>query len=251
MSLYRSDQDIRSTFDARRKRVQRRRIHRQVARLSALGLLMYVVTLFVGPLREQATAVVAEAPNIEVAPLWRPAADVLKRPVSTGPWRLQATRMAGFDESTQDLLRWNTVFTYARRYRVTMELAGLIHDVALEEKIEPELAFRLVRLESRFDPDVVSYAGAIGLTQLMLGTARYFQPGVTEEELTDPKTNLRIGFRYLRGLVREYRGDLKLALLVYNRGPTAVMNAIAMGEDPANGYDRLLLRGYSGRGVTD
>ena len=251
MSTYRSEHDVRSTFDARRKRVQRRHVRRQVTRLVALGFVMYVVTLFVGPLREQAVPVVSQAPNIEVAPLWRPAADVLKRPVASGPWRLQAARMAGFDESTRALLRSNTVFNYARRYRVTMELAGLIHDVALEEKIEPELAFRLVRLESRFDADVVSHAGAIGLTQLMLGTARYFQPGVTEDELTDPETNLRIGFRYLRGLVREYRGDLKLALLVYNRGPSAVMNAIAMGEDPANGYDRVLLRGYSGRGVID
>ncbi len=194
---------------------------------------------------------VAELPSLDVPPLWRPAADVLNRPVAEGPWRTTVASLSGFDESTQELLRWNTVFTYARNYRITMDLAELIHDTALEEKIEPELAFRLVRLESRFDADVVSHAGAIGLTQLMLGTARYFQPGVTAEELTDPKTNLRIGFRYLRGLVRDYRGDLKLALLVYNRGPTAVENALALGEDPANGYDRLLMRGYSGRGVID
>jgi len=188
--------------------------------------------------------------TLELAPLWRPAADVLDRPVHEGPWRTRAAALH-VDGSTQHLLRWNAVFTYARRFRITMELAGLIHDVALEEKIEPELAFRLVRLESRFDPIVVSHAGAIGLTQLMLGTARYFQPGVSAEELTDPATNLHIGFRYLRGLIREYRGDLKLALLVYNRGPTAVQNALAMGEDPANGYDRLLMRGYTGRGVID
>ncbi len=188
--------------------------------------------------------------GLELAPLWRPAADVLDRPVRIGPWRYRA-ELAGIDASTQHLLRWNTVFTYARRYRITMELAGLIHDQAIAEKIEPELAFRLVRLESRFDPNVVSHAGAIGLTQLMLGTARYFQPGITEEQLTDPATNLRIGFRYLRGLIREHRGDLKLALLTYNRGPTAVQNALAMGEDPANGYERVLMRGYTGRGVID
>jgi soluble lytic murein transglycosylase-like protein len=224
---------------------------RQVARLGALGFVMYVLTLFVGPLRESSAPKVAQAPSIEVAPFWRPAAEVLKRPVANAPWRFPTAQLAGFDESTKDLLRGNTVAAYARRYRVSPELAGLIHDVALEEKLEPELAFRLVRLESRFEPSVVSHAGAIGLTQLMLGTARYFQPGVTADELTDPETNLRIGFRYLRGLIREYKGDLKLALLVYNRGPTAVLNAIAMGEDPANGYDRVLLRGYAGRGVID
>ncbi len=188
---------------------------------------------------------------LDIAPLWRPAGDVLDRPVAEGPWRARTGVPDGISESTEDLLRWNAVFTYAREYRITMQLAELIHDVAIAEKIDPGLAFRLVKLESRFDPKVVSYAGAVGLTQLMPGTARYFQPGVTVEQLTDPATNLRIGFRYLRGLVREYRGDLRLALLVYNRGPVAVQNAIAMGENPANGYDRILMRGYSGRGVID
>jgi soluble lytic murein transglycosylase-like protein len=224
---------------------------KRVAQLAVVGLLA-VASLQLANGRRQApdAATLYPQSTLELAPLWRPAADVLDRPVHEGPWRIRAAA-AHVDGSTQHLLRWNAVFTYARRYRITMELAGLIHDIALEEKIEPELAFRLVRLESRFDPDVVSHAGAIGLTQLMLGTARYFQPGVSAEELTNPSTNLRIGFRYLRGLIREYRGDLKLALLVYNRGPTAVQNALALGEDPANGYERVLMRGYTGRGVID
>jgi soluble lytic murein transglycosylase-like protein len=175
---------------------------------------------------------------------------VLARPVRSGPWRLRNV-LAGPDGSAGELLRWNQAFTYARRYRISMELARQIHDIAIEEKIEPELAFRLVKLESRFDPNVVSHAGAIGLTQLMVGTARYFQPGITAEELTDPATNLRIGFRYLRGLIREHDGDLRLALLTYNRGPAAVQAALESGEDPANGYDRILMRGYRGRGVID
>lgn len=224
---------------------------KRIAQVAVLGLLA-IASVQLGSGRRQAPT---EAPldtqsTLELAPLWRPAADILDRPVHEGPWRTR-TATAHVEGSTQHLLRWNAVFTYARRYRITMEMAGRIHDIALEEKIEPELAFRLVRLESRFDPNVVSHAGAIGLTQLMLGTARYFQPGVSAEELTDPDTNLRIGFRYLRGLIREYRGDLKLALLVYNRGPTAVQNALALGEDPANGYDRVLMRGYTGRGVID
>ncbi len=207
------------------------------------------VVVFAGSRHQSDNGTVDVVQSIELAPLWRPASDVLTRPVGEGPFREIPTSVTGFDDSTEQLLRWNAVFTYARRFRVTMELAGQIHDIALEEQIEPELAFRLVRLESRFDPTVVSGAGAIGLTQLMLGTARYFEPGVTDEDLTDPSTNLHIGFRYLRTLIREYRGDLKLALLVYNRGPTAVQNALAMGEDPANGYDRILMRGYKGTGV--
>lgn len=192
-----------------------------------------------------------EVPVLHVAPLWRQDEVELIQPIADGPYRPQALSFTGVDESARQLLRWNAGFTFAKRYRITMELATAINDAALAEGIEPELAFRLVRLESRFDPTAISGAGAIGLTQLMLGTARYYKPGVSREDLTDPKTNLHIGFRYLRSLIRDYRGDLHLALLAYNRGPTAVLNALALGEDPANGYGRILMRGYTGTGVID
>lgn len=140
---------------------------------------------------------------------------------------------------------------YARLYRIDPQLALLVYRSAVEQRIDPELAFRLVRLESEFVPSAVSAAGAIGLTQLMLGTARYFQPGITEDDLLDPRTNLRIGFAYLRELIGEFNGDLRLALLTYNRGPVAVYAAINSGLNPDNGYERILLRGYAGRGVID
>ena len=85
----------------------------------------------------------------------------------------------------------------------------------------------------------------------MLPTAKYFDKAVTRERLFDPQTNLRIGFRYLRGLMKSYKGDLKLALLVYNRGPVAVERALATGVDPANGYDRVIMKGYGGTGLAE
>jgi soluble lytic murein transglycosylase-like protein len=102
-----------------------------------------------------------------------------------------------------------------------------------------------------FRTRAVSRAGALGLTQLMLGTAREFEPTVTREQLLDADVNLRIGFKYLRGLIREYKGDLKLALLVYNRGPVAVQKSLSMGRSPANGYESLITKGYRGRGVLE
>ena len=57
--------------------------------------------------------------------------------------------------------------------------------------------------------------------------------------------------RYLRGLVDEYHGNMKLALLVYNRGPVAVEKSRAQGENPSNGYDRILTKGYRGTGVME
>jgi soluble lytic murein transglycosylase-like protein len=153
--------------------------------------------------------------------------------------------------ANEQLERWNRIFAFSNRYDIGTQLAGAIHVIALSEGIEPELAFRLVRYESEFKPTATSHVGAVGLTQLMPSTARHFQKGITREQLYDPETNLRIGFRYLRGLIRENDGDLKLALLTYNRGPVAVLSARREGRDPSNGYDKKILRGYTGDGVVD
>jgi soluble lytic murein transglycosylase-like protein len=147
--------------------------------------------------------------------------------------------------------RAKKVIAYSSRYKIGADLASNIVDVAQAEGIDPELAFRLVKLESDFNVHATSPVGALGLTQVMPSTAKYYVKGITREKLYDPTTNLRVGFRYLRGLVDEYNGDVKLALLVYNRGPVAVAKSRAQGDNPSNGYDRLLTKGYRGNGVVE
>jgi soluble lytic murein transglycosylase-like protein len=147
--------------------------------------------------------------------------------------------------------RANKIIAYSGKYRIAADLASSIYDVAMAEGIEPDLGFRLVRLESEFNEHATSPVGAVGLTQVMPATAQYFVKGATREKLYDRETNLRVGFRYLRTLIREYKGNLKIALLVYNRGPAAVDAALGMGLDPANGYDRIVMKGYHGRGTVD
>jgi hypothetical protein len=149
------------------------------------------------------------------------------------------------------LARANQVIRYSTRYRIAADMATNIVDVASAEGIDPELAFRLVKLESDFNVHATSPVGAVGLTQLMPATARFYEKGITREGLYDPNVNLRIGFRYLRGLVKEYKGDVNLALLVYNRGPVAVERARAEGDNPSNGYDRIVTRGYRGKGTVE
>jgi soluble lytic murein transglycosylase-like protein len=149
------------------------------------------------------------------------------------------------------LERAQKVINYSSRYHIGADLAGNIVDVASAEGIDPELAFRLVKLESDFNVHATSPVGAIGLTQVMPSTAKYYVKGITREKLYDPHTNLRVGFRYLRGLVDEYDGNVKLALLVYNRGPVAVAKSRAQGDNPSNGYDRILTKGYRGTGVME
>lgn len=147
--------------------------------------------------------------------------------------------------------RANKIIAYSSKYRIAADLASSIYDVAMAEGIEPDLGFRLVRLESEFNERATSPVGAVGLTQVMPATAQYFVKGATRDKLYDRETNLRVGFRYLRTLIREYKGNLKIALLVYNRGPAAVDAALGMGLDPANGYDRIVMKGYHGRGTVD
>jgi len=158
---------------------------------------------------------------------------------------------AGHGLGGAQLERWHAIFNYSRRYRIAPELSGAIYDIALAEGIDPALAFPLVRLESQFVERATSPVGAIGLAQVMLATARGYYPKLTREELYDRDLNLTIGFRYLRSLLRQYRGDVQLALLVYNRGPTAVDLDRELGIDPSNGYDRVILKGYRGTGVAN
>ncbi len=127
------------------------------------------------------------------------------------------------------------------RYGIAADLAAAIEDIALAEGIDPRLAFELVRVESRFNDRARSPVGAIGFTQLMPATARLLQPGIRDHEMYERETNLRLGFRFLRFLINKYDGDVRLALLAYNRGPTTVDALLARGVDPSNGYVQLVL----------
>lgn len=143
------------------------------------------------------------------------------------------------------------------RYDVTRPLARLIYSTAQEEGIDPELAFRLIRVESVFDVDA-SGKGALGLTQLMPGTARDIDPSVkTHKQILEPKTNLRLGFTNLRNMIELFDGDVRLGVIAYNRGEIAVQRAVRRGKDPENGYGERVLgprahggKRYAGPGVT-
>jgi soluble lytic murein transglycosylase-like protein len=141
------------------------------------------------------------------------------------------------------------IMQYSTKYGVTAGMAGKVFDASLREGIDPELAFRLVRLESEFNEHAISKVGAVGLTQLMPSTARLFQKGVTREQLFNGETNLKVGFRYLRTLLDMYKGNVNLALLAYNRGEDAVWRDVRAGVDPGNGYDRWVMKDYKGKGL--
>ena len=93
-----------------------------------------------------------------------------------------------------------------------------INDHALAQDLDPKLVEALIRVESAFNSRAVSNKGAMGLMQLMPGTA--LELGV--ENAFDVEENLRGGTAYLRSLLDRFSGDLTLALAGYNAGPGAV-----------------------------
>ena len=96
--------------------------------------------------------------------------------------------------------------------------AGLIAETAARYNVPATLIAAVIRAESNFNPRAVSPKGASGLMQLMPATAA--QLGV--QDVLDPRENVDGGVRYLRDLLRQYRGNVRLAIAAYNAGPDVV-----------------------------
>jgi soluble lytic murein transglycosylase-like protein len=111
--------------------------------------------------------------------------------------------------------------------RITGNYAQALQDIAKANDISPHLLEALVWQESRWNPTAMSRAGAIGLAQLMPGTARDL--GVDPR---DPIQNLAGGARYLRQQLNRFDGNVEKALAAYNAGPGRVMAARGIPSIP-------------------
>ena len=97
-------------------------------------------------------------------------------------------------------------------------LDRLIDTHATTYRVRPDLVRAVIQTESAFNPRARSIKGAMGLMQLMPGTAAQY--GVLDPY--DPDDNIRGGVAYLRDLLVKYDGNEELALAAYNAGPTVV-----------------------------
>jgi len=106
----------------------------------------------------------------------------------------------------------------ASRPKVASRWSPLIDQVAAEHGMDARLLHAIVTVESAYDPQARSHAGALGLMQVIPATGKRFGAN----DLLDPLQNLRAGTAYLAWLKRRFGGDLTLMLAAYNAGEGAV-----------------------------
>jgi soluble lytic murein transglycosylase-like protein len=117
---------------------------------------------------------------------------------------------------------------------------GLIKNAAARHQVPEELVKAVIKVESNFNPQATSHMGAMGLMQLMPGTARDL--GVRRPY--DPAENINGGTKYLRELLDRYDGNVPKAVAAYNCRPGNVEKGRLPQE--TRSYLKLVSRHYSG-----
>ena len=101
------------------------------------------------------------------------------------------------------------------------EVDRMVQQAATSKQVDPKLVHSIIQVESGYDPNAVSRKGAMGLMQLVPGTAKRF--GV--ENPFDPVQNIHGGVSYLKYLLDMFRGDVTLSLAAYNAGENSVLRS--------------------------
>jgi soluble lytic murein transglycosylase-like protein len=114
--------------------------------------------------------------------------------------------------------RFHSKDSYAKRAKLSPDFDKYIRDASKEFGVDRSLIRAVIHAESGFNPKAVSPKGALGLMQLMPGTAR--RHGV--RRAFEPKENIRGGTKHLAWLIKRFRGNLIYSIAAYNAGEGAV-----------------------------
>ena len=119
---------------------------------------------------------------------------------------------------------------YYRNIEADTNYDSIIKDKSSQYRIPEDLIRAIIQTESGFDPSTVSSAGAMGLMQLMPGTAK----GLGIMDAFDPEQNIDGGVRYIKSQLDRFNGNLDIALAAYNWGPgNVIKNNITNLKDPS------------------
>lgn len=140
--------------------------------------------------------------------------------VSSLEWRDRLEEIAEYQRLKQTLTYSKTVYPFP--------FADLILGGAQENNLNPLLVTALVRQESRFEPDIRSVVGAVGLMQVMPATGEWISEQIDQDSyvLSEPKDNVKFGTWYLDYTHREFADNSLFAVASYNAGPGAVSSWI-------------------------
>lgn len=143
-----------------------------------------------------------------------------------------------------ELRRPDVALTIARRATLSgvtlFDTAFPVVDLGTTGSIERALALAVTRQESAFNAAAVSSSGALGLMQLLPGTARDVAgrlglPFIQEKLTRDPAYNVQLGSQYLAEMLQRFGGSYELALAGYNAGPNRVARWLETVGDPRAG----------------
>lgn len=168
-----------------------------------------------------------------------------------GPFLLRLARMVTAPGETAllaqlavELKRPDVALTIARRGAVNgvtlFDASFPVVDLGSTGSIERALALALTRQESSFNAAAVSSSGALGLMQLLPGTARDVAgrvgvPFIQDKLTRDPAYNVQLGSKYLAEMLQKFGGSYELAAAGYNAGPNRVARWLETIGDPRAG----------------
>ena len=147
-------------------------------------------------------------------------ADVVRLYTNDGVTELAASAVAGFEQEEYvppPPVPPALAVTPATPKPAHPDPKTLVRNAAVRSGLPPEFVESVARVESGLRPDAVSPKGAIGVMQLMPGTAR-----AMSADPHDVEQNVDAGTRLLRDLLIKYNGDVAKALAAYNAGAGAV-----------------------------
>lgn len=183
-----------------------RRPHAIVARLAGSGLLFALMAAL--PAKAD-YAVLRSGQRLHIAG-WQSLGDKVRLDMKGGSVTIDAAELARIEPED--------VFGESAKTELDVPYADQIQNAAQTYRLDPALVASVIAVESNFNSRAVSRKSALGLMQLLPGTAAQ----MAVRNAFDPAQNIDGGTRYLKQLLDRYGQNLTLALAAYNAGPQRV-----------------------------